>query len=600
MKALKVLNKYIWRYKRLLLLGIVFVLISNVFGIYPPQVVRNAIDLVGDLVRVNELHDGFEVKQRIGSMIARSLLIFAGLVIGFALLRGFFLFLTRQTLIVMSRRVEYDLRNDIYSHFQDLSLGYYRRNRTGDLMARITEDVSRVRMYLGPGIMYSINTVSLVIIVVTTMLTVNPELTLYTLIPLPLLSVLIYFVESRVLRRSDRIQQQLSRLTAFTQEIYSGIRVAKAYTREDDFTKRFSEESNDYKERSLRLVRLNSVFFPVVMLLVGMSSAITIWVGAEKVIAGSLSVGNIAEFIIYVSMLTWPIISLGWVSSLIQRAAASQERINVLLREQPEINFPKSEHQIASAKVVFDRVSFTYPHTGIQAVKDVSFELLPGQKLGILGATGSGKSTLVNLIPRLFDPQDGEIRIDGVPTQEFSVKNLRGAVGYAPQDVFLFSDTIRGNVAFGMPGATDAQIESATKQAGIWDNIMGFPEQFATMVGERGVTLSGGQKQRIALARAWIRSPYILILDDSLSAVDTKTEELILGNLRTAREDNPDMSIIMVSHRISTIQDSDLILVMEGGAVIERGVHSDLIKGSGYYSEIYEKQLLEKEMAPGT
>jgi ATP-binding cassette subfamily B multidrug efflux pump len=596
-KALKVLNKYIWRYKKLLLLGIVFVIISNLFGIYPPQVVRNAIDLVGDLVRVNELHEGFEVKGRIGSMIARSLVIFAGLVITFALLRGFFLFLTRQTLIVMSRRVEYDLRNDIYSHFQDLSLSYYRRSRTGDLMARITEDVSRVRMYLGPGIMYTINTISLAIIVVGTMLTVNPELTLYTLLPLPVLSLLIYLVESRVLKRSDRIQQQLSRLTAFTQEIYSGIRVAKAYTREDDFTERFSRESNDYKERSLRLVRLNSVFFPVVMLLVGLSSAITIWVGAEKVIAGSLSIGNIAEFIIYVSMLTWPIISLGWVSSLIQRAAASQERINVLLREEPEIAFADSDHQIRSAHVVYDQVSFTYPHTGIQAVKGVSFELQPGQKMGILGATGSGKSTLVNLIPRLFDPQEGEIRVDGVPLQEYSVKNLRGEIGYAPQDVFLFSDTIRDNVAFGMPGASLDQVHEATQKAGIFDNIMGFPKQFDTMVGERGVTLSGGQKQRIALARAWIRSPRILILDDSLSAVDTKTEELILSNLRKAREENPDMSIIMVSHRISTIQDSDLILVMEDGEVVERGVHSDLINANGYYSEIYQKQLLEKEMA---
>lgn len=597
MKALKVLNKYIWRYKKILLLGFVFVIISNLFGIYPPQVVRHAIDLVGDLIRVNELHEGFEVKGRIGGMIANSLLIFAGLVIVFAVLRGFFLFLTRQTLIVMSRRVEFDLRNDIYSHYQDLNLSYYRRNRTGDLMARITEDIGRVRMYLGPGIMYTINTISLAIIVIATMISVNPELTLYTILPLPILSLVIYLVENRVLSRSDKIQKQLSRLTAFTQEIYSGIRVAKAYTREEDFAARFTRESNDFKARSLRLVRLNSVFFPVVMLLVGLSSAITVWVGAEKVIAGTLSVGNIAEFIIYVNMLTWPIISLGWVSSLIQRAAASQERINELLREQPEIKFPQSDHQIRTAHVQFKDVSYTYQHTGIKAVDGVSFELKPGQKMGILGSTGSGKSTLVNLLPRLLDPDQGEITIDGIPIQEFGMKNLRQEIGYAPQDVFLFSDTIRENVAFGLPGANMDQVVAATRRSGIHDNIVEFPKGFDTKVGERGLTLSGGQKQRIALARAWIRNPSILILDDSLSAVDTKTEELILSNLRTAREENPDMSIIMVSHRISTIQDADVILVMEDGRVAEHGVHADLIEANGYYSMIYKKQLLEMEMS---
>lgn len=597
MKALKVLNKYIWRYKKILLLGFVFVIISNLFGIYPPQVVRHAIDLVGDLIRVNELHEGFEVKARIGGMIANSLIIFAGLVIVFALLRGFFLFLTRQTLIVMSRRVEYDIRNDVYSHYQDLTLSYYRRNRTGDLMARITEDIGRVRMYLGPGIMYTINTISLAIIVIGTMISVNPELTLYTILPLPVLSLVIYLVESRVLSRSDKIQKQLSRLTAFTQEIYSGIRVAKAYTREGDFVTRFSKESNDYKDRSLRLVRLNSVFFPIVMLLVGLSSAITVWVGAEKVIAGSLSVGNIAEFIIYVSMLTWPIISLGWVTSLIQRAAASQERINELLREQPEIKFPETDHKIGAANVEFNNVSYTYKHTGIKAIDGVSFKLKAGQKMGILGSTGSGKSTLVNLLPRLLDPDSGEISIDGVALKDFSMENLRREIGYAPQDVFLFSDTIQENVAFGLPGASMDEIVAATKRSGIHDNIVGFPKGFDTMVGERGLTLSGGQKQRIALSRAWIRNPRILILDDSLSAVDTKTEELILSNLRKAREQNPDMSIIMVSHRISTLQDADVILVMEDGHVAEQGIHSELIGANGYYSMIYKKQLLEMEMS---
>lgn len=597
MKALRSLNKYIWKYKRLLLLGIVFVIISNIFGVYPPQIVRSAIDLVGDLVRMNELHEGFAVKAEIGAMIARSLMIFAGLVILLALLRGLFLFFTRQTLIVMSRRVEYDLRNDIYDHYQNLTLSFYRKNRTGDLMARITEDVGRVRMYLGPGIMYTINTISLAIIVVSTMLMVNPSLTLYTIAPLPILSLLIYYVENHVLRRSDRIQQQLSRLTAFTQEIFSGIRVTKAYVREDDFSEKFAEESNEYKSRSMSLIRLNSLFFPLVMLLVGLSTALTVWVGAEKVIAGSLSIGNIAEFIIYVNMLTWPIIAIGWVTSLIQRAAASQERINQLMREVPDISFPESDQKIQRAQIRFENVSYTYPHTGIQALKNVSFEVKPGEKLGILGATGSGKSTLCNLVPRLLDPDEGRILIDGMEVTSYSKENLRNEIGYAPQDVFLFSETIRENVAFGMPGATDEEVEYATRQAGIYDNITGFPEKFATMVGERGVTLSGGQKQRLALARAWIRQPKILILDDSLSAVDTKTEELILTNLRKARTDNADMSIIMVSHRISTIQDADRIIVLEDGKIVEQGTHHDLVAADGYYSTIYNKQLIEEQMS---
>ncbi len=596
MKALAVLNKYIWKYKKLLIGGFIFVVISNVFGIYPPQIVRNAIDMVSDLIKVNSLHEGFEVNAHIGSMIAASLLVFGGLVIVFALLRGVFLFLTRQTLIAMSRKVEYDLRNDIYNHYQRLSLSFYRRNRTGDLMARITEDISRVRMYLGPGIMYTINTVSLAVVVISAMLVVNVELTLYTIIPLPILSLLIYFVESKVLSRSDYIQRQLSKLTAFTQEIFSGIRVTKAYVREKDIADKFSGESTEYKRRSMSLIRLNSLFFPLVMLLVGLSTAITIWIGAEKVIAGSLSIGNIAEFIIYVNMLTWPIISIGWVSSLIQRAAASQERLNELLREQPEIIFPEdSKFKVKTARITFRNVSFTYESTGIEALKNVSFQLDAGKKLGILGATGSGKSTLCNLIPRLFDPEDGEIILDDVPLLGYSRDELRKAVGYAPQDVFLFSDTVGDNVAFGMPGASPEQIIEATKLAGVYQNVAGFPKQFDTMVGERGVTLSGGQKQRLALARAWIRKPKLLILDDSLSAVDTKTEELILGNLRTAREEDPDMSVIMVSHRVSTILDSDQIIVLKDGRVIEHGTHSSLVKKNGYYSSIFNKQLLEEQ-----
>ncbi|MFN8394405.1 MAG: ABC transporter ATP-binding protein [Bacteroidia bacterium] len=596
MKALKRLNKYIWRYKGLLLFGTLCVILANLFGIYPPQVVRSAIDLVGDLIKVDALHEGFAVRSSVNGLIGTSLVVFSILTISFALIRGLFMFLMRQTLIVMSRKVEFDLRNDMYAHYQELSLSFYRKNRTGDLMARITEDVGRVRMYLGPGIMYTINTISLMIVVVITMMTVNPELTLYTLLPLPLLSFLIYYVESRVLKRSDRIQEQMSKLTAFTQEVYSGIRLTMAYTRERDFGRKFESESREYHGRSMGLIRLNSYFFPVVMVLVGLSTALLVWIGAEKVIDGTLSVGNIAEFIIYVNMLTFPIISLGWVTSLTQRAAASQQRINDFLDERSEIEFPATKHQIEAARVEFKEVGLVYPSTGTHALQEISFTLEPGQKLGIIGATGSGKSTLCNLIPRLFDPQEGQILIDGRDIREYSKENLRNEIGYAPQDVFLFSESILENVAFGLPGATREQVELATKLSGVYDNVVGFKEGFETVIGERGVTLSGGQKQRLALARAWVREPKLLILDDSLSAVDTKTEELILGNLRQARIDRPEMAVIMVSHRVSTIQDADLILVLEHGRIVEQGNHARLVDAGGYYANIHRKQLIEQEL----
>ncbi len=588
------LNPYIWRYKWHLLLGILFVAASNIFSIYPAQIVRNAINMVGEVLVFYKLFAGFSMEKSIEIMFVRSLLLFGGLVILMALIRGVFLFFTRQTLIVMSRLIEYDLHNDLYDHFQQMSLSFYRRNRTGDLMARLTEDVSRVRMYLGPGIMYTLNTVTLFFLVVSTMFWVNPELTLYALIPLPILSYLIYYVESIIQRRSERIQAQLSSLQTFAQEIYSGIRVIKAYVKERASYQRFAVESDEYKDRALNLARVEALFFPLVVFLVGMSVILTVWIGGEKVIAGSLTIGNIAEFIIYINLLAWPIIAIGWVTTLIQRAAASQTRLNELLEQRSEIRFKPSEFLVEQADIVWEEVGLTYQDTGIEALHNISFHLKAGQKLGIVGPTGSGKSTICAMIPRLFEANYGEIRINGRPIQAYDRESLRSAIGYAPQDVFLFSDSIHNNIAFGKPDASREEVEEAARMASIYHNIIDFPEGFDTIVGERGTTLSGGQKQRTAIARAWIRQPKILILDDVLSAVDTTTEETILRNLRNYRAQNPETAVIVVAHRITCVKDADLILVLEDGRITERGTHDSLVEQGGYYARIFEKQLLEE------
>ena len=592
MKSLAYLNKFFYKYRWRLIPGILFVIISNVFGVLTAPLIRIAFNLVSENISVYHLFADFNRQGVIYNLFGYSMLLFAGVVLALAILRGLFLFLMRQTIILMSRHIEYDLKNEIYNHYQLLSLAFYRRHNTGDLMNRVTEDVSRVRMYLGPGIMYTINTVTLFIIAICFMLTVDVKLTIFSIMPMPILVITIYYVNNIINFRSEKIQQRLSALSSFVQENFSGIRVIKSYVREASVRKSFAIESENYKTHSMALVKVQALFFPVMLLLVGLSNVIIMYVGGVEVMKGNITAGNIAEFIVYLNMLTFPVMSLGWVTSLIQRAAASQKRINEFLHEQPEIISPNVTTHHVKGRISFENVSFYYPDTGIQALKNVSFTAEPGQMIAIIGRTGSGKSTIANLIMRMYDVTGGRILIDHEPLQELNLEGYRSQVGFVPQEVFLFSDTIANNIAFSADILNMPLIEQAAKDAAVYNNIIELEKGFETLIGERGVTLSGGQKQRVSIARAIVKHPQILIFDDCLSAVDTRTEEEILSNLGNIMQDK---TSIIIAHRISTIKNADKILVMDNGKIVEQGTHEQLMQQKQVYFELYEKQLLEEE-----
>ncbi|MBC7745542.1 MAG: ABC transporter ATP-binding protein [Flavobacterium sp.] len=594
MKELAYLNKFFYKYRWRLIPGIVFVIISNLFGVLPARIIRIAFDLVNENISIFRLFNGFERQQLVNEIFNYCLILFGAIVLLLALLRGIFLFFMRQTIILMSRHIEYDLKNEIYRHYQDLSMSFYRRNNTGDLMNRVTEDVSRVRMYIGPAIMYTINTVVLFLLIIWAMVSVNLRLAIFCLLPLPVLAFTIYFVNTMINQRSEKIQEQLSNLSNFVQETFSGIRVIKSYVREEDVKIKFAVESEVYKESSMRLVQVQAFFYPIMLLLVGLSTIITMYVGGLEVMQGTITSGNIAEFIIYVNQLTFPVTSLGWVTSLIQRAAASQKRINEFLKTASEISPADTPSTEIKGNIKFNNVSFTYPDTGIQALKNISFEVRPGEFLAIIGRTGSGKSTIANLILRMYDVTQGEILIDNTELNKLNLSHFRSQIGFVPQEVFLFSDTIRKNISFGLNEIKHNQVEQAAKDAAVYQNITAFENGFETFIGERGVTLSGGQKQRVSIARAIIKEPKILIFDDCLSSVDTKTEEEILNNLSKVMENK---TSILISHRISTIKNADRIIVLDNGKIVEQGTHKTLIENRQTYFELFEKQLLEEQEA---
>jgi ATP-binding cassette subfamily B protein len=584
MKELKHLNKYFYKYKWQLILGFVITIVARIFALYPVQFIGDSTNVIQRYVE-GEITDPAALRQELFYNIL--------LIIGATLISAFLTFLMRQTFIVVSRHMEYDLKNEVYQQYQNLSLNFYKKNRTGDLMNRISEDVSKVRMYLGPAIMYSVTTLTLFVVVIWYMVNTAPMLTLYTLAPLPILSFAIYKLSVAIHKRSTVVQQYLSKLNTFTQESFSGISVIKSYGLEPLTNNNFVELSNGSKQKNLDLVKVQAFFFPMMVLLIGVSNTLVIFIGGRQVISGEIeNIGIIVEFLLYVNMLTWPVATVGWVTSIIQQAEASQARINEFLKQEPQIKNLQKNIEPIFGDIAFKKVSFTYEDTNITALRNLSFTVKRGETLAIIGKTGSGKSTILELIGRLYDVSDGEIQIDGKNIRDINLYNLRDSIGYVPQDAFLFSDSIRNNIKFGKNNATEEEVIEAAKNASVHKNIMGFSKGYDTVLGERGISLSGGQKQRVSIARAIIHDPKILLFDDCLSAVDTETEEKILHNLFKISKDK---TTIIVSHRISSAKNADKIIILEDGAIVQQGSHHELIQQDGYYKKLYAKQLSEKE-----
>ena len=576
MHHLKYLNKFFWKYKQTLCLGIVFIIVANIFAIYPAEFVREALDYV--LQNIEEPKTG---------NLSNTLVNYGLLIVGCAILKGIFLYFMRQTIIVMSRKIEFDIKNEIFNKYQQLSISFYNENKIGDLMNRITEDVTRVRMYIGPTLMYAINIIVLFFLVITQMLAVSKTLTAFVLFPLPILAISIYFVSSKINRQSEQVQAQLSEITSISQETFSGIQIIKSFTNENNSLKVFFESCKEYTRKQIKLVKIEAVFIPLIITLIGLSTILTIYVGGLEVFAGRISAGNIAEFIIYVNMLAWPVASIGWVTSLIQRASASQERINEFLNLEPRIRNFNNAQTLISGDISFKEISLTYRDTKIKALDKISFDIKEGSTLGIFGKTGSGKSTIANLICRILDLDSGNISFGHIPIKKLNLNNLRSSIGYIPQDGYLFSGTIKENIAFSKDVIDENQIILSAKKADILDEINKFQDGFNTIVGERGVQLSGGQRQRLAIARAFYKNPDIYIFDDCLSAVDANKEKEILKNLQNETKNK---TTIIISHRISTFQNADKIIVLNSGVLVDSGNHEELISREGFYKEIHISQ----------